>query len=63
MAYRKEKNEKVNMSANPKWRLHDFADWNMYKNYLFHHGMLNQKLIFKESDWQAYLIKSGKKPD
>jgi len=43
-----------------KWRLSDFKDWNMYKNYLFEHGNLKPELNFKPVDWRKYLKSSGK---
>lgn len=49
--------------TNQLFRLSDFADWNMYKNYLFDHGNLNFDLTFRTCDWRKYLKKSGKPVD
>jgi hypothetical protein len=62
MSYTPE-NKKIKNNRKPMWRLADFKDWNMYKNYLDHHGLLILELNYTPVDWQSYLKKLGKNPD
>lgn len=47
----------------PQYRLSDFANWNMYKNYLSAWGILSLNLGFERSDFKAYLAASKKTSD